>query len=379
MSRKRIGKNVAYDTEKKLYYAYFDGGRGKNGQRERWTRTFRSEREAVQAVETFAAERREGGLPAAEAITVGAWLDYWLEEIVRPNLEYTTYYCYANIIRNHLKPSLGRVLLRELTPLRIQQYYTQMIKGKGLSPNTVHKHHILLHTALKLAFRQEILGSNPVDRVEPPRARAARQLYYTPQELKLLFQAAEGGRMELIVKLAGYLGLRRGEICGLRWENIDFRKKVLSVRLARTTAGGTVVEKPPKTPNSLRSLGFAGLEDLERLLRRTREEQRAAVCAGLAEDTGFVLADRRGRPWNPNQVTRAMEAFVEVNGLPPITLHGLRHTFASVANSAHIPLPDISRALGHKDVVVTGRVYTHIFDQIHVEAVSAVARSIRGA
>ena len=288
-----------------------------------------------------------GGLPAAEAITVGAWLDYWLEEIVRPNLEYTTYYCYANIIRNHLKPSLGRVLLRELTPLRIQQYYTQMIKGKGLSPNTVHKHHILLHTALKLAFRQEILGSNPVDRVEPPRARAARQLYYTPQELKLLFQAAEGGRMELIVKLAGYLGLRRGEICGLRWENIDFRKKVLSVRLARTTAGGTVVEKPPKTPNSLRSLGFAGLEDLERLLRRTREEQRAAVCAGLAEDTGFVLADRRGRPWNPNQVTRAMEAFVEVNGLPPITLHGLRHTFASVANSAHIPLPDISRALGH--------------------------------
>lgn len=258
-----------------------------------------------------------GGLPAAEAITVGAWLDYWLEEIVRPNLEYTTYYCYANIIRNHLKPSLGRVLLRELTPLRIQQYYTQMIKGKGLSPNTVHKHHILLHTALKLAFRQEILGSNPVDRVEPPRARAARQLYYTPQELKLLFQAAEGGRMELIVKLAGYLGLRRGEICGLRWENIDFRKKVLSVRLARTTAGGTVVEKPPKTPNSLRSLGFAGLEDLERLLRRTREEQRAAVCAGLAEDTGFVLADRRGRPWNPNQVTRAMEAFVEVNGLPP--------------------------------------------------------------
>ena len=320
-----------------------------------------------------------GGLPAAEAITVGAWLDYWLEEIVRPNLEYTTYYCYANIIRNHLKPSLGRVLLRELTPLRIQQYYTQMIKGKGLSPNTVHKHHILLHTALKLAFRHEILGSNPVDRVEPPRARAARQLYYTPQELKLLFQAAEGGRMELIVKLAGYLGLRRGEICGLRWENIDFRKKVLSVRLARTTAGGTVVEKPPKTPNSLRSLGFAGLEDLERLLRRTREEQRAAVCAGLAEDTGFVLADRRGRPWNPNQVTRAMEAFVEVNGLPPITLHGLRHTFASVANSAHIPLPDISRALGHKDVVVTGRVYTHIFDQTHVEAVSAVARSIRGA
>ena len=89
MSRKRIGKNVAYDTEKKLYYAYFDGGRGKNGRRERWTRTFRSEREAVQAVETFAAERREGGLPAAEAITVGAWLDYWLEEIVRPNLEYT--------------------------------------------------------------------------------------------------------------------------------------------------------------------------------------------------------------------------------------------------------------------------------------------------
>ena len=135
MSRKRIGKNVAYDTEKELYYAYFDGGRGKNGRRERWTRTFRSEREAVQAVETFAAERREGGLPAAEAITVGAWLDYWLEDVIRPNRAYTTYYCYWSMVKNHIGPGLGGIRLQALMPHQIQQYYTRMLREGGLSPN----------------------------------------------------------------------------------------------------------------------------------------------------------------------------------------------------------------------------------------------------
>ena len=373
MSRKRIGKNVAYDTEKKLYYAYFDGGRGKNGRRERWTRTFRSEREAVQAVETFAAERREGGLPAAEAITVGAWLDYWLEEIVRPNLEYTTYYCYANIIRNHLKPSLGRVLLRELTPLRIQQYYTQMIKGKGLSPNTVHKHHILLHTALKLAFRQEILGSNPVDRVEPPRSKLYEADFYTPEELKRLYALLPGHRLELPVKLAGSLGLRREELCGLKWENVNFQLRVIYIREARTAFGATIIQKETKNRASVRTLYLP--EDIFRLLNQERARQNALFRG--REEPGHVVLDHKELPYSPNALSLAFTRFVRKNDLPRVTLHGLRHSFATIASFQGVSLFDIGKALGHSTPATTGRIYTHLIDRTHEETLMRVSDALK--
>lgn len=145
-------------------------------------------------------------------MTVSEWLKYWLEDIIRPNREDTAYYCYSIIIKNHILPVLGNIRIQDLTPPQIQAYYTQMIRDKGLHPNTVHKHHILLHTALKTAYRQKILLENPVELVEAPRMQLPKQYYYNTNQLRKLFQ--------LVVKLAGYLGLRRSEICGLRWEQV---------------------------------------------------------------------------------------------------------------------------------------------------------------
>ena len=141
-----------------------------------------------------------------------------------------------------------------------------------------------------------------------------------------------------------------------------------------------MVEKEPKTDSSARVLGIGGLEDLTALLRETRrrQEERARQGGGYC-DSGFVVAYGDGRPWHPNQVTREFGAFIRREGLPPITVHGLRHTFASVANSARVPMLDIGKALGHKDVSITGRIYTHIFDQTYSEVLSTVAACIRGA
>lgn len=377
MSRKKVQENIAYDDKKHLFYAYFKHEKGPDGKRKRSAKTFVTLEEAQRALARFG---REAGqpLPDAEVVTLGEWLDYWLEDVVALNLEYTTYYCYRNIIKNHVDPSMGVVKLRELTPFRVQQYYTEMTRKKGLSHNTVHKHHVLLHTALKLAFQQGILLSNPIDRVTPPRERQTERVFYTPQQFKHLLQAARGTQVELIVKLAGYLGLRRGEICGLRWEDIDLQEKVISIRYTRTTAGVRVVEKQPKSDHSIRRLSIGALDDLVELLGEAASLQSAAASRGDAAH-GYVLVQKNGKPWHPNKVTQMLSDFVRENDLPPITVHGLRHTFASVANTARIPLLDISRALGHRDVVVTGRIYTHIFDQTHSEAVNAVAQCIRGA
>lgn len=374
MSRKKVQENIAYDDVKHLFYVYFSQKLETTGKRKRFTKTFTTLEEAQKSLDWF--EREEGRVfPLPDDIKLEDWLNYWLEDVVALNLEYTTYYCYRNIVKNHIAPILGRIKLKELTPFRVQQYYTEMTRQKGLSPNTVHKHHILLHTALKLAFRQGILPVNPIDRVTPPKERETQRAFYTPQQLKCLLQTASGTNVELIVKLAGYLGLRRGEICGLRWEDVNFQEKVISIRRTRTTAGVRVVEKAPKSGNSIRRLSIEQLDDLLELLAAVKTRQRSSSSGG---EGGYVLTQSDGGPLHPNMVTQQLSDFVKERNLPPITVHGLRHTFASVANSVHIPLPDISKALGHRDVVVTGRIYTHIFDQTHSEAVNAVARCIRG-
>ena len=134
----------------------------------------------------------------AGEITLGEWLEDWLEYVIRPNREDTTYYGYQSIVRNHAIPAMGRVPLAQLDPMRIQAYYSWLRMEKGLSANTVHKHHILLHTALKTAFRQGLLEENPVDRVEAPRQAPPRQSYYDSAQLRALLRAARGHRLELV-------------------------------------------------------------------------------------------------------------------------------------------------------------------------------------
>lgn len=378
MPRKKIEKNLAYDDQKRLYYVYFDYGVDWTGKRCRKTRTFSNLKDAKVALLSFEVDKLQGNVIQPNSITVDRWLNYWLEGVIKPNREYTTYYCYQCIIKNHVSPGLGDTLLQKLTPYKIQQYYANIIQEKGLSTNTVHKHHILLHTSLKMAYQQGVISENPLDKVEPPRTISPHQVYYTPSQLRKLFQVAEGTWLEVVIKLGGYLGLRRGEICGLRWENINMDEKMLHIKLTRTTAGSATVEKEPKTDHSTRTLGIDGLDDLIQILQKTRLDQveRKKLMGDHYSDSGYVLVKSDGKPRDPNQVTRELKKFVLKNKLPPITVHGLRHTFASVANRAHIPLLDIGKALGHKDVSITGRIYTHLFDYTHKEVLNAVVTQI---
>ena len=145
----------------------------------------------------------------------------------------STLYAYRNMARCHVLPALGRIPLAELTPLRIQGYLYEKM-NQGLSPNTVIKHYVMLTTALGMAVRLEMLERSPMDRVTPPKKKEARFSFYSPEQLQLLFSAVSGTMMELPVKLAAYLGLRRSEICGLRWENVDLEAGLLSIREVRT-------------------------------------------------------------------------------------------------------------------------------------------------
>ncbi len=313
--------------------------------------------------------------PATAGATLARWLDLWMARDIEPCRADTTVGGYDNIIRNHICPALGRVRLAQLSPQLINGYYQWLAEEKGLSPNTIRKHHVLLHTALNSACRQGVLADNPAQRAAPPRADPVEAAYYTPANLGLLLQAVKGHPLEVPVQLACSLGLRRSEILGLRWRDVDLRAGLLSVRRVRTTVGARVVEKPPKTSGSCRTLSIRALDGLLELLRalHARRVREGQPCA----PGDFLLLDRDGLPLHPSRMSAALSALVRERGLPPITFHGLRHTFATMANSARVPMYQISRAMGHSSPSTTQRIYTHLFDQTHGEVLAAVAGVVK--
>lgn len=377
MSRIKIERGISYDQARDRYYVYMDGGLDEEGRRIRQYKTYPTLTLARRSQRAFQGEREAARAVTPTAMTLDNWLDYWMENVVCPGRAETTIYCYRKIIENHVSPALGNIPLQHLTPQAIQQYYSSVLHSKGLSPNTVRRHHDLLSAALHTAVRQDLLLRSPTDRVEPPRAVPHEARFYSPENLKRLYELSAGTALEVPVRLAGGLGLRREEICGLKWSCVDFAQRRVHICAARTAAGAKIVEKETKNRSSTRALYMD--DDLCALLRRTADRQAAdrQAAGNRYRDTGLVLVNKWGVPWSPNGLSLCFTRFIRRSRLPPLTLHGLRHTFATVASAQGAPLFEIGRALGHSTPATTGRIYTHLLDQTHEATLLRVSNALR--
>lgn len=239
-----VQKNIWYDDERKLYYVNLDYGKDKVSKRIRKTETFSKKKEAKNRLIEFEAEKLRGNVITPVKITFAEWLDYWMKNVVGPKWEETTYAGYEFII-NRIKPQLGNILLQKLTAMDIQVYLTELQvpgdNGKGkkgkLSSNTAKKHYVLIRTALNYAVKQKALICNPTDGVEPPKYVEPDISFYEPTQLRLLLEKTQNHSILcVVVCLASLLGLRREEICGLVWDNVDFDKKVIYIRKVRVVA-----------------------------------------------------------------------------------------------------------------------------------------------
>lgn len=233
MSRSKVEHNISYDEEKKKYYVNLDFGLDEHGRQQKKSRTFERLTDARKALRAHEHARDLGQLTRPVDTTVTEWLTYWMDTIVRPNRAVTTVHGYEQMLKNHILPQLGAIPLQSLTPQRIQRYYADRCSKGGLSSNTVRKHHDLLRSALRMAVMQDVLARNPTDRVEPPRFKRPEPHFYNADALLCLLHAARGDKLEAALYLAGYLGLRREEMCGLHWQDIDFKAKTLHVRSTR--------------------------------------------------------------------------------------------------------------------------------------------------
>ena len=233
--------------------------------------------------------------------------------------------------------------------------------------HTVIKQHNLLTNTLNAAERQEYITKNPMRAVSPPKKRQREAKFYTPEQLGVLLAKAVGTRLELPMFICAYLGLRRGELCGLRWSDVDLEHHTITIENTRTQAGKKEIEKGTKTASSTRTLYLP--DTLCDMLKAAKEHQQA--CRATYKNTVIVMED--GRPFRPNYLSELFGKFLADNDLPKIVLHELRHTFASLSNQAGIPAYNIGKALGHSTPATTQKIYTHLLDQTHTQAVEGVA------
>ena len=355
------------------YRVCFDYGVDRSGRRVRKYRTFDTKRDATRAFNEHKVKMDKGTQVLPSEYTFAQWLDYWYKDIILPQIEETTAYGYRGMIENYLKPQLGEIRLQKLTARDIQQYYTWLMDEKELSPNTVIKHHNLLTNTLNAAERQEYITKNPMRAVSPPKKRQREAKFYTPEQLGILLDKAVGTRLELPVFICAYLGLRRGELCGLRWSDVDLEHKTITIENTRTQAGKKEIEKGTKTASSTRTLYLP--DTLCDMLKAAREHQQAcrAEYKNAYDDNDYVVVMEDGRPFRPNYLSELFGKFLADNDLPKIVLHELRHTFASLSNQAGIPAYNIGKALGHSTPATTQKIYTHLLDQTHTQAVEGVA------
>ncbi len=365
-----------YKTANGKYRVCFEFGFDADGKRIRKYKTFAYKKDAQLAISKHDLVRGENTAIAPNDMRVKDWLEYWMENIYAPKHAETSVYAYANMIKSHILPGLGKKGMQTLKPMDIQRYYTKLMKDKGLSPNTVIKHHDLLNSSFKFAVKQEIIPRNPMDGVEKPKQVKHEARFYTAEELNKLLHCVKGDRLEVPVNLGAYLGLRREEICGLKWDDIDWEKQTLTVQRAKTQVGSRIVDKETKTYASFRKLHMP--DALAKILREKKEEQDyfKGEFGEAWEGMGYIVAWPTGKPYRPNYISELFSNFLEKYQLPKIVLHELRHTFASLSNEAGVQEFNIGKALGHSDVGTTKKIYTHLFDEKHTAAVDAVAALI---
>jgi len=299
-------------------------------------------------------------------LTLGEYLHQWLEGYVKTNCTPRTLDSYQSIVARHLIPNLGGILLTQLRPQEIQQYYARALDrgradGKGgLSPVTVLHIHRVLVEALNYAVRQGFIIRNVGELVNPPRAKSSKMKALTPQEVARLLNVAKDTAYYPAIYTAVNTGLRQAELLGLTWRNLDLELASLFVTQTLYKRRGACQFKEPKSEHSRRRLDLSpSLALFLRQYRTDRQAERLLLGKPLSEDDP-VFASVNGTPIDPGTLTHNLARIAKKAGLPGTRFHDLRHTFASLMLLAGIHPKIVSEMLGHSTVAFTLDVYSHV-------------------
>lgn len=374
MSRRKIKNNISYDDKRKKYYVTFFYGKNSSGKNIKKTQTFDKLREAENALKKFEGDKVNHKIVMPTKDTVKSYSEYWLNNEKR-DLKETTKNNYKRMLDLHIIPYMGNVELQKVTRPFINKFFTYLEKDKGFGSRYVREHYDLLKSIFKTAIEDEKIYKNPLASIKPIKVPERESTVYTVKQLQKLFKLSEGTSLEIVVKLGGYLGLRRGEICGLKWQAVDMVKRSIDIVNSRTQAGKKLIEDGVKSSSSVRRLDIPdGLFDVLKRVK-TKQDDDKKVLGKMYHDDGYVVCKTDGTPYKPTYLSDAFSKLLLKNHMPHIRLHDLRHTFATIA-IANASIYDVSKELGHSEIRTTDKIYVKQTDRKNTRAINAVAAQI---
>ena len=334
------------------------------GKRRQISRTVRgSKRDAEKVLNALVADADRGENQGADA-TFRALTDRWLEQ-AGADLSPTTLRRYRDLLRLHIHPGLGPVPIHKIRTADLDRLYLGLVTDKGLSPASVRQVHAIIRRALRQAVRWGWIATNPAADASPPRVRKPDLSPPDVEQVGELLRYAHVHQPEFgrFLHLAATTGARRGELCALRWQNIDWEASAVTIGRAIVAIQGGLVEKDTKTHATRRiALDPGTLAVLAE--QQTAAEARANTAEADLTPSAFVFsAEPDGRiPWTPTTVTKWFQAARDALGYDNVRLHDLRHFAATRLLAAGVPVRTVSGRLGHANAATTLTVYAHFLE-----------------
>lgn len=366
-NKKQLGGRcslLASDPKHGSWGYYVAGGvNPSTGKRQQFRKTgFATQKAAREARNKVAVKVDQGVYVPPSKETYGEYLDKWLPRhtTTGKGLKPTTVDNYARYIRNDIKPSaLSRMVLSDIRRYHLNEFLSGLSEA-GRGAVTVRRIAAVLQGSLRAAARSHRIDHNPATELELPTVQKHKVDVWEPTQVGDFLDSAAEHRLGVLFELAMFTGMRRGELIGLRWTDIDLAKRVITVRNNRVQADGRVIEQDTKTEAGDR---FVDLDDRSAGALIGWQIQQAAERQAGQEAyaaSGYVFTMEDGRPLKPQYATRLFDSLRVKAGLPKLTFHGQRHEHASLMIAAEVDIAVVSKRLGHSSISITSDIYGHL-------------------
>lgn len=382
-------------TNPQTWHLFFDLPRDGAGRQRKCVTFYGGTRAADKELSRLITEASSGGILPTNKTTVEQYLSGWLERRASDGLSPVTLQTWGYLATAYIYPHIGKLSLAKLSEARVEALYvtlrtTGRRKGSGgISPRSVQHVHRLLSEVMKSAVRVKLIPSNPCEPVAPRMEEEQRSVTEVQRiqallrggGLQRLLNATEGTWLHVPVLLALFLGLRRGEVLGLRWEDVDLKAGTLRVeQTLQCLRGSGLVFKAPKSKTGRRTVGIPDfLGDELRKLKGVQAAHRLQMGPEW-QDAGLVIQkDDTGGPRLPDNLTHGFAKVAERIGMGELHFHDLRHGNATLLKLSGVSTKVISARLGHSDTQITRDLYEHVMPEQDTEAANRTDRFFRDA
>lgn len=350
---------ILFDENRNLYYtkvSYTDQA----GTLKRKSLYGKNQKEVAAKIKEFNKNKDAGLILDADKMTLKQWLTEWLKTYKKPALEVTSYSSYKHQIEEHIIPALGAIPLKKLQRIKIQEFFNE--KAKEFSPCTLELIKAILVNALKMAVIDGYLVKSPAMAIKLPAVKSKDVNPLSKEEIRKLLGAAKDHRIYSLIYTAIHTGMRKGELAGLRWQDIDLKNGIINVRhgVKYDREVKAYIVGSTKTETAVRSIPITPKAVAELRRHKAVQAQERLEFGEAYEDTGLVFPRPGGHILVLNGVATQFNTIVKKSGIDRRTFHDLRHTFASICISQKVNIKALSQYLGHADITITLDTYGHL-------------------